>query len=1151
MKKFIRVLLVFAVAFINVQLATAMTLNEGYPVTITKNGSEEVSGFSIWKYDFTITKDGETKSGAAYCLDANRDGPGNDPAIASGYKIKRILGVTSSTSEGGNSYDHGMLKILEDGIGSNYLDTSFAVRTFTNMYGYGRSGQAHPQTSSAYVNLAIKYISNNYDNVKQLGINVGNCGSSWSSVTECLKYHYDYTYSGYKDWYLRDSSFGDSVNYGSSLFSSGVTEAVKWKNGTPDGVAAESSVTNERRTEETETGIRVIYTFTFNNYPSDGSKSITNMKLNYTSNPSFEVGELQYYSSEGWKPLPSDTTTNLYSLISSPTGTVDTLNIGFEVTFLETEECTPLDYTITYDELGAANDFIGAIAEMSNYQRFALIIQNDSGGDDSVSNQSINDTIECGEPVNADCKTTISIPACTKTDNVSEIKAPEDIKNCIIDKEDDVGNSYQSTQFPESSNSFCKIFCKEDYAKIKLEGPLDDGTDDGVKCLGYFQLNARVEGSKDCYEVLDYDAYTQAIEQAQKDMIDSFNTYNQAKAKYEKIDSMRSTEKYYCVYNADNVLIGCDKEISYNGGGTYYWNRIKLVASTDGNYSTANDTRGSNSVPESYSDYCRCRDSECSYGEYATYGTYINSTIIDTICDNSGTEDYNDALRSAESERDRAKRAVDGSEVSSIESNINSYNGCASAFKDVDSSLFKFAQKINWDYAEGRNVDGNVEFAKPYTSGIIGDELKVLTIKEGTLNEGTPNKQFCTGDVTDDRYENCSTTWGGYPSLVNKTYIVCKLNSSGNPTCAPDNSFQVSPVKHAKIRFEKSADYETPSVYYQSYPTAKIGNSNMADNSDYQFVELKHKLPTSSLLVGGGWYSLNITDLGEYYDDTDSGRLLGGSGSKPSIGGSTEAIWGGEYMCNFVSPCQPEDCPECKFTCSAPNNCRFDDVECPECKFKCSENGCLINFGAVSASTKTISTTALAAQANCGSSCASTSGGGGSASDFRNFGYNWNINTSIAKFELVKAKAEKTIHDIDEKNTKIYDEEVVQEGTSESSLVFSVKLTPSMAEKIRDYNENQTAKGGYGNDTLICYNYITGSDTYEHVFCYSRVIDDWMSSSEYSANIVAVNRSNDERDNSTYDLQLGAYGDSYWSPWTGDYKDDAKDDTKIGGPSWK
>lgn len=1133
MKRIVCFLLLATLFFINISYTNALTLsrNENVNLTISQNGNASASGITTYKYIYKFKKDEKNYTGNAYCLDPNVLGAGS----ANGYTIKRIVGVDPASKD----YDAGLKKILINGDGvndSDYLNTSFAIRSLTTMYKYGNGGNNDPSWASKYVNLAIDYMSSKYSDIQTLEItNISDCpsssfistsrGDTTAAAKSCYRYVYQNSnvYSWYKDY--MSSTFGN-ISIGKSLFEDGLAASVaSHKNAATETTTGEASVTYLKDIIDEGNGKRVIYTFTFKDYPTDGSKYIKNMTLNATSD-SFDIGALQYHDGTEWKSLPSDGS-NLYDLVASQTGTTKTLKIGFLATPKEGVECVPLNYTISYDELGDSDEYIAVIAEQAGHQRFVFLVKNEDGGGGTEENKTIEDVLECGDQP-AECATTISTPACDKTNNKAEVVAPTNIKGCIIDKKDDVGNSYTA-----SESTYCSIFCKEDYAKIELTGPLNDGSDDGVKCLGYFQLNGHIDGSKDCYETFDVEAYKIKIEEEQNAMIDKLNNYNEAKAKYDIIDSMRRTEEYYCAYDSEGAIIGCDIAYSYTGynGGQYSWTKYALSATSDGNYNVVSGGTGSSRV-SSYYDDCSCTGvSGCETIDDVIYGTYINNTQLPGICSDNAEDDYNSALSSARSAMNNAKSAVNG--ANGIKDVVDAYNTCASTFKDnATLNDFKFEQEIKWDYAEGRNNNGTVDWENPYTSGIINAEDQKLTMKGDA--SGRMESYYCTGDVTDDAYNECSTGWTGtLPSAVNKKYIVCSLVGD-TPKCE-QKDFSVSPVKNAKIRYEKSADYETPSVYYQSYPTAKISNEAAASSSNFQFVQLENKLPTSSKLVGGGWYTLTITKLGEYYDATDTGRLLGGSGGKPSIGGNVSATWGGEYTCNFSSPCQPSDCPACKFVCApaSPKSCIFEDVDCPECKIRCSTNGCLINFGAVSASTKTISTTALAQQTGC-TSC--TSNVDGSESEFRKFGYNWNINTSIEKFELVTAKAKATIEAIDEKNTTIYDDSAAESGTASSStdLVFRITLTPSMAKDIKQYNNDEIENGGYGNDTLKCEDYTSEGITYKNIFCYSVVVDKWVD--QYGDKIYAPNRGNN---------------DLYFTPWAGAYKEDAHNDAKLGGPSWK
>lgn len=78
------------------------------------------------------------------------------------------------------------------------------------------------------------------------------------------------------------------------------------------------------------------------------------------------------------------------------------------------------------------------------------------------------------------------------------------------------------------SNDYCNVFCKEDYAQIKMNPIIKD-----VKCGGYFKLTSHIEGTKTCYtsgnktdKSIDKEKFEKDIKEAVAKMVDAYNIYS-------------------------------------------------------------------------------------------------------------------------------------------------------------------------------------------------------------------------------------------------------------------------------------------------------------------------------------------------------------------------------------------------------------------------------------------------------------------------------------------------------------------------------------------------------------------------------------------------------------------------------------------------
>ena len=140
----------------------------------------------------------------------------------------------------------------------------------------------------------------------------------------------------------------------------------------------------------------------------------------------------------------------------------------------------------------------------------------------------------------------------------------------------------------------------------------------------------------------------------------------------------------------------------------------------------------------------------------------------------------------------------------------------------------------------------------------------------------------------------------------------------------------------------------------------------------------------------------------------------------------------------------------------------------------------------------------------------------------RQLGYNWNIEN---KNTLVAQKAMNTINEIRARATVGIDTNDVASTEKSTDYTLKVKLTPSMAHYIRQYNNSVKDKGSYNNDTLECADY-TIEDSYNNkkdcenagytwkdntcrmtnILCYSTFIDDLIEKYKDENLIEAPNR---------------------------------------------
>lgn len=238
---------------------------------------------------------------------------------------------------------------------------------------------------------------------------------------------------------------------------------------------------------------------------------------------------LQYSTDNvNYKSLSSQT--NLVSLNSDKVY----VRIHIEAAKSDFPDCETIDYTLSYKYYDPSMQSVGYILTGdNNAQRFVYYERNielvNSGLKDSITST----TELCGA-----CETEVTIPKdCTelgdtaKTDDIiGSINAPSNVEKCILKKNDDAGNSYMLTSANggvDSSNPYCSVWCKEDYAVVRFSGVKR------AQSGRYFKVQGRIEGTKTCYTSsgttgsakdnrIDIDKYESDIKDAQIELIEAY-----------------------------------------------------------------------------------------------------------------------------------------------------------------------------------------------------------------------------------------------------------------------------------------------------------------------------------------------------------------------------------------------------------------------------------------------------------------------------------------------------------------------------------------------------------------------------------------------------------------------------------------------------
>lgn len=1032
-----------------------------------------ISRLSVIPYEIS----GNNNKMLGYCIDPHLQS--TNP-----YKVDYILGASKDKKT--NAIGLGVLEIMKYGYSriegaptistslnnsEFYVATSIAVRAFALGVGDQGKGSATNSELKAIASAHVK------------------AGIDWLNETE---YKSVFSSSTKYSWYDEKYSFNfKSENNGKEiervakeLFNIGLAKAAESLKGDATTATIEKSAISNKNN---------VYSVTLNYKNFDASKGeIKNFKLvcaNCAQN-GISIGTLK---------VNEENVNFNKNYLSGSNGKID---LSFEAT-MNSEICKKAEFKITYEFNDPSLEFVGAhlIPGTTNSQNFYVIEKNDGGLKDEITGKI--DTCK-----NNACKTELQTPICSENedDAIAVIKGPDKIKTCVLDNEDDAGNTYQFTPAAGGvSNDYCNVFCKEDYAQIKMNPIIKD-----VKCGGYFKLTSHIEGTKTCYtsgnktdKSIDKEKFEKDIKEAVAKMVDAYNIYSfYAAAANTSYTHEKSNDSHGACSGGEEGCPTCKppKEDTRWSCGSVS-KSVDLVSKTwtFGYY----DTNGK---------YYANQTKYTTRSGETLVADYSSGTAADCKCCSCSGSDGKEVDH--KSLRDSALKTLN-SAIKEYQRILTDYNNCTTGW----TTDFLFKQKLRYYYDENHGKNGSNY--TPYYDLIATDEYKE---KQYLTPDGNPEVKttisVCTGNT--DNYYNC-VSGNSYVSLSEDelkhsgafksvAYTVCDTTG-----CKVVNE-SVSQARFVKKEVEKKQDYITPTAFYQIAANGKITVNGDYTGNKVQLEALLNGLPVSTNTVGGGVFRLMIEDLGEFYDEKEgTGRLIDFNGDREenSVAYNNGAnTFDGNYTCRYESPCKPKDCPNCTFECIG-DSCEWKQCTGDSCEVAC--NGCIINLDELNIIHKTISTTNFHA-AN------------------RTFGYNWITTSNLESLKLLNKKAEKTITEIEDVNEMVYDK-----TGDDSELAFSIKMTPDVINTIKEYNKKHTKDGGYINDSLTCYDATIDGQTYKNIYCYSDLIDELVD--EYEKFIKAPNRV----ENNETKRKSETESSGYWTLWSG-Y---VYNESVLGGPSWK
>ncbi len=1138
MKRIGNLLLVSSLSLaFGVKSVSAQTFNDGDAHSLSRGNYITINSLDVGSANYGIYK---------YTFDNGKYvGYCEDPQNFSGknYSVSRELGATTNGKTIQNM-DAGLLKIISEGYNQYntsktisvvtpesapnaisitlsgdelYAATSIAVRAYsTGLFTTGAKGakyQSAIDMASAHANLGAQWAAlyGEYtDNATY-----GSCNGD----SNCYKNKVDYA------WLNKNAMFNysdpNSASYkiiymAQQLFKAGVMDASNKATGSllTTTVNIEFSKKTESISKTDTSEEKYVYaTLKIENLPeklSDGKEGKVELSMPTCTGCTINSFEAQ----DGGDYKQVGIGNNIALLLEAKDGVrTGEIKLRIKVTQAVQDQENCKDATLKIDYKYNTNpQLTGAtLSDKSNPNSQRFFVLDKQEGDQTGSAQT---KIGCSK---AACDTEITEPLCDG-DAIATVKAPDKIKSCVINNVDDADNSYQYTSGVD--NKYCKVYCKEDYAKIQLEPVVKD-----IKCGSYFKLTSRIEGSKSCYtggetdasarngeKSIDKDQYIQDVIDAQKTMIEGLNLYRKAK------QALATASDYSISYGCD----GCSAE-SWTRTGSYVGPVVTNIDYEEGLVTSQETTQGFfYGTKESISN-------NTSYDSETKKYVCVSST-----CTPGTTEAQVIALIKA----DMAKgKSMMESGFKAYEAAHTAYNACTTGWQNN----FLFEQKIGYYYNENR---GNDEYKSPYYDILESAQNKDLYYLEGTgsaapkptskieiWKKATDDKIETGSDYTFDlSIENGSTGKYNYKSSYGGTFEARKYTVCKDPEGSCEiREEQISQAAFVKKYVEKEQDYITPTAFYQIAANGKITVNSGYTGDKVQLEALINSLPVSTKTVGGGIFKLNIEWLGEFYDkDNAVGRLMdipGVAWTDRRQGGTTfmdspkhQDSFTGDYKCYYESPCRPDDCPNCDFVCEG-EDC--DWIQCPECKIDCTN--CIFDLNKLNVNFRTISTTNF-------------------NSANRTYGYNWITSSSMQALQLLNKKADATIKEIEDVNESIYDPEGKTSDGS-SALALSIKLTPQAIRELKNYNKKHSSDGGYINDSLTCYDAEVNGKTYKNIYCYSEVIDDLVKN--YEVTIPDGKRLDSATARAASQNQNG-----YWELWS-DKHEFIYSESVIGGPSWK
>ena len=438
---------------------------------------------------------------------------------------------------------------------------------------------------------------------------------------------------------------------------------------------------------------------------------------------------------------------------------------------------------------------------------------------------------------------------------------------------------------------------------------------------------------------------------------------------------------------------------------------------------------------------------------------------------------------------------------------LNQYKTCASASWNSD---IKFEPTITLTYDEKEYID---KFKDKKVNFKIATKSKNGK-DETTLNVSNDNIWLCSGNDTDDYYNECKNG-----------IVVSKVEDQTSVTLAgyydPENfgktDLKIPVTKFAKKISFASAVYAPEDNLYTEAGSGVVTTTSSSTNQKLstslvvngEEITNVGKLPITLKRETGAYkFNIQFNNVGEYFNSGKTGRLIGGANAVALKDDKT--TFKGEYVCSYT-------------------------VNCPECKVGCVEDPAKGVFCTINDKPN------IPTCITCKINPIPPTYDGNELFITRQISL-FDVNPSDRKpgINLNTLKGRTAVNSIEAQGEDIY-------KGSDGKAEYSITLTPTETKKLQQYNNLKLDSGGYSSlDDFVCDYYSNMVDKskltedeynilkkYDYIVCKSKILDK-SDSGEYTLRNIEVSDNGNvswieacNKTNSDNCIVGGFYGPAY------------------------